>query len=250
MTKYELEHLLYIGEFYLQSGTLEICDPYITDILCSCIPVDSANQSTITIRNCPTGRYMAAHEVAKDNVKESLIVYPANLDYRELNYQNFEYIGTISNSISKSVCLIDSISRNDARYCEHEIEPYASYDPKGLMDNLSSCSYPPEILHELRNYLRRCITLDSAATGKDLCKITEKSHMYWCGYRLSNIQSSHWACDAFSRLKGRRASVIHGGIIARTNSSSSLMAELMSTQVYLLRSHFGTLAIRLIMKTS
>ena len=230
MTKYESEHLVCIGEFYLSTGILEICDPSVNDFLCRDFPISALNQSTVVIRNCPSGQYRVHYEIDRRGVPLSLICHPPIISYGDIIEQDgdFSYIGTVIPQISHSICLIDTIVHGDASVCMRELEADAYYDPHALLGIIDSCPYPPKLRTELASYLESCIRSQDNASGLELLKFSGSSGCYWNGYRSSAVPSSHWACDVASRISGALpACNILGGIVARTGSLPSCRAFLL-----------------------
>lgn len=242
MTRYELEHLLNIGEFYLNSGILELCDPAVNDMLCLDLPIAAFNQVSVIVRNCPSGQFRACYELDSSGEPVSLICFPAAVSYEDIlpKQHHFSFTGSVAPQFSHTICAVDAVVKNDASGCSRGLEPDAFYEPQDLLDVLNTCPYPPDVLCELESYLSRCVTASSYASGKKLLNIVKPASCAWYAFRSKDVSSSHWSCDVLSRVNAVSAACFTGGMIMRTGRGSHC-------DIYVLRGRAGmTTAVRIL----
>lgn len=219
----------YIGEFYCDSGMIEVCDPMACDAACSDIPVESANQTSVLVRNCYPGRYIAEYQLSDNGIPLSLIIRSPIISAHEVSstiHKNAEpseqaaYIGDLCCSLSNALCVIESACRNDSRFAMFPIEETAYYEPGALLAHMDTCPYTDGCKARLYSYLTNCAAGGTYAYGEKIMSITEDEDAYWEAYCSCDVASSHWAVDTVSRIAAPSplpACSIHGGIVTRAD---------------------------------
>lgn len=202
----------FIGEFYLQTGMLCICDPLVNDINTLQLNILLENHLDLIIKNAIPGIWRAFFVNDEHGMPTELI---AHNSYRNSSFyldarRKFISRGTVSFGFGKVVCIIDEVYRNDAEYSLYNLEAEAFYDAEELKGKLLAAPYQDDIKKKLYHYLDTCISTTQQAYGAEIMDIISPQAAYWDGFKT--VTSSHWSQDILKRLANTPVATLKGGI--------------------------------------
>lgn len=202
----------FIGEFYLGTGMLSICDPMVNDINTLELNILVENHLDVIIRNAACGLWRGFFINDEAGMPKEVIIHNTFRDssFYLSNRRKFIKRGTASFGFGRTSCVVEDVFRDDGNYSLYNLEADAFYDVDELNMELMSSPYPEFTKRQLFSYLEACKNEKRRAYGAELMDLVNYQDIYWDGFKT--VTSSHWSQDVLQRLSYSPATVIKGGL--------------------------------------
>lgn len=202
----------FIGEFFLGTGMLSICDPMVNDINTLESNILLENHLDVIIRNAACGMWRGFFINDETGMPREVIVHNTFRDSSFYLDKRRKFIkrGTASFGFGRTSCIVEDVFRDDGNFALYNLEEEAFYDVDELNAKLISSPYPELTKRKLFAYLESCKNENRRAYGAELMDIVNFQETYWDGFK--KVTSSHWSQDVLQRLSNSPATVIKGGL--------------------------------------
>lgn len=215
----------YIGNFLLQSGAIDISDPYYCPMTRAIkkIPRSDANAKMITVHDMLTGPYEAYRIIDPEQGHSThIVIFHASYTLTDLVAAGEpEFLGYSCTFGSSAVSMVDRRYHYDTRYGYFSVlgEEEEYFDGRILSESLDEMPYDEKKRQQFLELIKNKRKQNSHPTGKEILEIIGDETV-WDGFRRFGSHSSHWSSESLLRLHESLTDdiLIKGGIVSQTPS--------------------------------